>query len=59
MPNSSVDRQLENLLHTLHLFAATFHVYRIHAFRNGAALLGSHGSETLRLQQIDTYALGP
>lgn len=59
MAHSRVDCELKDVLHTVHLFAAAFHVYGVHSFCNGLSLLWSHRCETLCFQQVDACALGP
>lgn len=59
MTDNSVYCQLEDILHTTHLFAAAFHVYGVHPFRYGSSLLWSDGCQTLSFQEVNTCALGP
>jgi hypothetical protein len=55
--DSSIDRLLKHLMHTLALLGTAFNVRSAHALSDLLALLGRHGSQALGAQQFDAGAL--
>ncbi len=51
------DGKVEDGLDAAHLLAAALHVRGAHAPRDGSPLLGRHGRQPLRLEQVDARAL--
>lgn len=55
--DSSDDRELEDLVHTLHFLAAAFDVYGAHSVGDSLTLLWRYGSQALRFEEVDAGSL--
>lgn len=55
--HSSVDGELEDLIHTAHFLTAALHVFRPHALSDGFALLRGHRGQTLGFQEFNAGTL--